>query len=174
MNPEGITLNILIMKKLISILFVFFSFVSYSQKLDSYKASNGITYKVGDDIMMGAGSGKSDNYVYMWVTGVVGKGTEISSRAYNGYKVTIKKMKHFKDGKDEKVLFLVGGGNITNYTLDIENAIASCEIKDCNDKKVNSIPVSSKYDELKKLKELFDSGALTEEEYKAEKEKLLK
>ncbi|MBN1464093.1 MAG: SHOCT domain-containing protein [Paludibacteraceae bacterium] len=32
---------------------------------------------------------------------------------------------------------------------------------------------SDKYDKLKKLKDLYDSGVLTDEEYKIEKEKIL-
>jgi hypothetical protein len=104
------------------------------------------------------------------------KGGGIKGRAYNGLPVTIKKIRRFKSKNAEKVLFLVGGGNITNYTLDIENAIASCEIKDCIEK-VNKVEVvrdaESKYDELKKLKELLDSGAITQNEFEKEKKKIL-
>ena len=38
----------------------------------------------------------------------------------------------------------------------------------------NETVVPDKYDQVKKLKELLDSGAITEEEFKKEKEKLLK
>ncbi|MCK0126914.1 SHOCT domain-containing protein [Gelidibacter sp. F2691] len=146
----------------------------YAQNLKEYKASNGITYKIGDDVIMGIGSGNNDQYVYMWITSALAKGGEIKSRAYNGYPVTIKKIKRFKDKKTEKVLFLVGGGNISNYTLDIENAIESCEIKDCGN---NSTKISDKetdkYEKLKKLKELLDSGIITQAEFDSEKKKIL-
>jgi len=146
----------------------------YAQKLKEYKASNGITYKAGDDIMMGSGSGNNDNYVYLWITSALAKGGEIKSRAYNGYSVTIKKIKRFKDKRSEKVLFLVGGGNISNYTLDIENAIESCEIKDCGQNNTQiSYTETDKYEKLKKLKELLDSDILTQEEFDSEKRKIL-
>ncbi|MCC1485571.1 SHOCT domain-containing protein [Winogradskyella immobilis] len=146
----------------------------YAQKLKEYKASNGITYKVGDDVIMGNGSGNNDQYVYMWITSALVKGGEIKSRAYNGYAVTIKKIKRFKDKKNEKVLFLVGGGNLSNYTLDIESAIETCEVKDCgNDNAKVSDKETDKYEKLKKLKELLDSGIITQSEFDSEKKKIL-
>lgn len=71
------------------------------------------------------------------------------------------------------VYFTVGGGNITNYTLDIENAIATCEVENCIEEKNERNSSVDKYDQLKKLKELFDEGILTQEEYDAEKKKIL-
>ncbi len=161
------------MKKLMFVLLILCSFNSYSQKLKEYKASNGITYHVGDSVVMGAASGDNDYYVYMWMTSALAKGQGIRGRAYIDTPVIIKKIKNFKVRGEEKVMFLVGGGNITNYTLDIENAISACEIKDCNNKKPTSNSMTSKYDELKKLKELLDSGVITQEEFEKEKEKIL-
>jgi hypothetical protein len=162
------------MKKLICTLLFLYCFTAFSQNLKEYKASNDITYKIGDNIVMGKASGEDNNYVYMWITSVLDKGGKISERAYNGVPVTIKKIRKFKDRTEEKVLFLVGGGNITNYTLDIENAIDACEIKDCKERdKVIQEDANLKYDALKKLKELFDSGVLTKEEFEKEKEKIL-
>jgi hypothetical protein len=164
------------MKKIILIVFLLSSLCSFSKNLPKYKASNGITYSIGSEIIMGEASGENDYYVYMWITSALAKGGGIKGRAYNGLPVTIKKIRRFKSKNAEKVLFLVGGGNITNYTLDIENAIASCEIKDCIEK-VNKVEVvrdaESKYDELKKLKELLDSGAITQNEFEKEKKKIL-
>ena len=146
-----------------------------SQNLKEYAASNGVTYKKGDVIIMGEGSGDNDQYLYMWITSALNKGGEIKTQAYNGVGVTIKKIKKFKDKRTKKILFLVGGGNISNYTLDIENAIESCEIKDCieNKGKVQQSSTNSKYDELKKLKELLDMGAITQDEFDKEKKKIL-
>ncbi|WP_026632820.1 SHOCT domain-containing protein [Dyadobacter alkalitolerans] len=56
--------------------------------------------------------------------------------------------------------------------MDIENAIATCEIENC--KGESSVHAKSdKYDQLKKLKDLHDKGILSEDEYSAEKKKLL-
>jgi hypothetical protein len=50
--------------------------------------------------------------------------------AYSGLNVIIKKIKQVTFKGAVKTGFIVGGGNI-NYLLLIEDAIATCEIKDC-------------------------------------------
>lgn len=141
-----------------------------AQKLKEYKASNGITYKKGDEITMSKGTGHDDTYMYLWISG----GGKINTVAYNGIKVTIKKIKRFKNKRGEKILFSVGGGNIINYTLDIESAIEYCEIKNCKEKSTDITEnKSNKYEKLKKLKELLDSGIITQSEFDKEKKKIL-
>jgi hypothetical protein len=161
------------MKKIILLLLLVSGFVNAQEKLTEYKASNGITYKVGDMVLLGRGSGGQGTFVYLKIAGwAAGGATQIGS-AYSGLNVEIKKIKLFKFKGAEKIVFIVGGGNITNYSLEIEEAIASCEIKDCISP--NNAPVSQtdKYDQLKKLKALLDDGTLSKEEYEAEKKKLL-
>jgi hypothetical protein len=46
----------------------------------------------------------------------------------------LKKIKQVTFKGAVKTGFIVGGGNITNYLLLIEDAIATCEIKDCVEK----------------------------------------
>ena len=93
--------------------------------------------------------------------------------ANSGLIVTLKKIKKYNYKRYKGVYFTVGGGNITNYTIDIENAIKSCEIEVCNDKKEVAESKPDKYDQLAKLKKLLDDGVLTQEEYDAEKKKIL-
>ena len=94
--------------------------------------------------------------------------------SYAGLSVKLKKIKSFQHKTlGNSVVFTVGGGNITNYTLDIENAIATCEVEICNNAKVVNISKSDKYDQLAKLKKLLDQGILTKEEYHIEKTILL-
>ena len=71
-----------------------------------------------------------------------------------------------------KVYFTVGGGNLTNYTLYIDDAIQTCEVLPCAALDDHQ-PVADKFDQLKKLKDLLDSGAITKAEYDVEKKKLL-
>jgi hypothetical protein len=99
---------------------------------------------------------------------VIGKG-------YANLAVDVKKIRKFKFKGVEKVVFTVGGGNITNYQLDIEGAIAACEIKDCSEEtKGGTTNSSDPLERLKKLKELLDMDAITQEEYDLQKAKILK
>lgn len=162
------------MRKIILLLLFVSSFASAQDKVSEYKASNNIAYKVGDTIKLGRGSGLQGTFVYLKMAGwMAGSTTQIGS-AYGGLNVIIKKIKKqtFKGG--EKIYFTVGGGNITNYSLEIEEAIASCEIKDCVKNQETLTPQSDKYDKLKKLKDLLADGTLSQEEFESEKKKLLK
>lgn len=164
------------MKKSILLLLFVTGFAIAQERIPEYKASNNITYKEGDTIALGRGSGFQGTFVYVqvagWLTGVqpVGIGS-----AYSGLNVVLKKIKKAKFKGSEKIFFIVGGGNITNYQLIIEDAIASCEIKDCI-KAVNQqvqVIQTDKYDKLKKLKELLADGTISQEEFDAEKKKIL-
>jgi len=163
-----------------TLLFLTVIFSANAQKVDNleeYTASNGVVYKVGDEIKLGRGSGNNGKFVYVTIGGWGGalntpqdNGLPAGS---TGLVVTLKKIRKYDSKRYKKVLFIVGGGNITNYNLDIESAIAECEIEKC--KTVSEAPKSAddKFDKLKKLKELYDGGAITEAEYTEQKKKLL-
>lgn len=146
------------------------------KSVDEYKASNGITYKVGDLIQLGRGSGVNGQYVYVTLQKIdlsLNPYADQLQRGYAGLVVTIKEIKHSKFKKFEHVIFYIDmGDNIDNYVINIENAIATCEIKDCvKDEKPQS--TDDKYNKLKKIKTLYDEGILTKGEYEAEKKKIL-
>lgn len=150
--------------------------LSLAQKLNQYKASNGITYSIGDTIVLGNGSGQNDNFLYLQFGGW-NPSTEPISRNNAGLPVFIKKIKQYNVRGQEKVVFTVGAGNITNYNLYIEDAIRSCEIKDCitkeTERAANNVDPSDKYDKLRKLKSLLDEGVISKEEFEQEKDKIL-
>ena len=168
-------------KLLLGVAFFAITFVMAQkvQKLQEYKASNGVVYKVGDNIKLGRGSGANGDFVYVTLGGwgMVAEGKVTPLPPSNaGLVVTIKKIKKYDYKHYKGVYFTIGGGNITNYNLDIENAIATGEIagpknKNMAQEKTNAAP--DKYDELMKIKKLFDQGVLTKEEYEAEKKKIL-
>ena len=75
-----------------------------------------------------------------------------------------------------KVYFVVGGGSITNYWLMIDDALATGEVIDPTKKNMENNKqntTGSKADKLRELKELFDEGILTQEEFDKEKKKIL-
>jgi hypothetical protein len=162
------------------IIFVFLLFSSVviaqkTERLEQYTASNGITYKIGDEIKLTRGSNPNGKFVYVtvggWATSMNSEANQLGA-LNTGLIVHIKKIRKYNKKHFKGVYFTVGGGNITNYLLDIEGALASCEIENCNEKKPNVLQVD-KYDQLAKLKELYDEGVLTEQEYETEKKKIL-
>jgi len=164
------------MKLTVLTLMLLFSISALAEQLGSYKASNGKLYELGNIVKLNRGSGQNGNFVYLTLGGIGFASGGVSAQldhTFTGSNCTIKKI---KKTNDERIIFIVGAGGLSNYELSIEDAIATCEIVDCKKDVIPVIVVNtpSKFDELKKLKELFDTGVLTEEEYKTEKEKLLK
>lgn len=161
------------MKHIVLLLFLTVAITATAQNLPEYKASNGITYKPGDTVKLGRGSHPNGDFRYLQMGGLAASGGDADNigKHYSGMNVIIKKIKTQKMKGAEKVWFIVGAGNIVNYNLAIEDAIATCEVEACK----GSQPAASvdKYDQLAKLKGLLDSGVITQEEYDKEKKKLL-
>lgn len=140
------------------------------KRLNEYAASNGVFYREGDIVKLGRGSGENGRFVYLqmggWARSLDDEENQIGS-TYAGMAVNIKAIRIAKRKGVEKVYFTVGGGNISNYLLFIEDAIATCEVTPCEDKNTaqQTAPSGNKVKQLKDLKDLFDAGALTQKEY---------
>lgn len=165
------------MKHLIFILPLFFSLQALAiYDTTQYSASNGIVYKIGDLVELGRGAGVQGTYKYLHVSGwgaAIGANTTIGS-GYAGTKVSVKRIsiEYNRRKNYRKIWFMVGGGNITNYSLEIEQAIQECEVIPCIGKGQIENKVSTA-DELIKLKKLKDDGVLTDAEFEQQKKKLL-
>jgi hypothetical protein len=171
------------MKKiLLFALLVFVCVLAKAQK--EYKAINGITYKIGDMVHLGRGSSPSGTFLYLQMGGWGAIMNYNSSdgpnqlnigRGYANTAVVIKKIKTQKIEGIEKYYFVVGGGNITNYNLMIDEAIQACEVTPCQNPNQAIVvqQADDQFDKLKKLKGLLDSGAITQTEYDEQKKKLL-
>ncbi len=161
------------MKIKLTILAVLITVQCFAQK--EYKASNGITYHVKDTVKLGRGSNPNGSFNYLQLGGwsaVISGGYSNIGKGYANTGVTIKSIKTGKMKGIEVTYFIVGGGNISNYMLQIEQAIQTCEVIPCTAQNNTNI-VPDKFDQLKKLKALFDSGAITQAEYDEQKKKLL-
>ncbi len=156
-------------------------------KEDKYVTSTGWILREGDEIKLGKGSMPDKTFAFITETPNV--------LTYNQYKDYNRiKLQHTYNGRNAKIAQLYVGGNkktgffitatlkvgqMSRYMLDIENAIESAEIQvpseftTSTNKELPSTNNASLGDELKKLKDLFDSGALSKEEYEAAKKKLL-
>jgi hypothetical protein len=145
--------------------------------LSAYQASNGIIYHVKDAVNLGQGSARDGSFLYLqmggWAATIDPNKPNANNigRAYANTTVKVKKIEQIRKKGTVKTYFTVGGGNITDYVLYIEDAIQACEVIPC--KANSSQPAADKFDQLKKLKALLDSGALTQTEYDAQKKKLL-
>ena len=156
-----------------------------AQKLTEYKASNGITYHIGDTIKLGRGSDPKGNFMYVQIGGWAKMFTDDATkgasqfdldRNYASTGAIIKKMRSDKLHGTTRVIFTVGLGTISNCEMFIEDAIATCEIADCkknNAMAANTPAAISSADELAKYKKLLDQGAITKAEYETVKKKLL-
>lgn len=171
------------MKASTALLFAFFLLLTnecLAQRQDLYNAPNGISYHEGDTVKIGRGSGLNGSFVYLTFGGWVqytdpnlAQSGNVSS-AISGFGVVIKKIRRTTLKGVSKVYFTVGAGNISNYYLDIDGAIASCEVVPCKNAAEATQPAKpDKLDQLKKLKELLDTGAITQEEFDTEKKKIL-
>ena len=147
-----------------------------NQKLDSYTASNGVTYTKGDIISIGKGSGDNGIFTYITISGIMqtaGAQSQNSLQPSSAMtEVEIKRIKKYNYKSIKGVFMYVGIGGVSNYMVNIERAIEECEVLPCNSN--SDIVVVDKYEQLSKLKELLDSGVLTKEEFESEKSKILR
>lgn len=151
------------MKKLLLLVFLLASMHCFAQDTAYYKASNGVTYKIYDEVKLGKGSGGNGNFTF------IQSSTHEMNRIYNNASLKIRSIKVFKTGDNEKILFEVRDRGI-KYDIAIEDAIDACEVLPCNPIQNSTGSVA---DELIKLKKLLDNGALTQAEFDAQKKKLL-
>jgi hypothetical protein len=181
------------MKKLIFLLFLI-PFISQAQKITEYKATNGITYHVKDTVRLNQGSAKDSSFLHIR-QGSFGPGGNYNLPGYYLHTgVVIKSIKKNSDSGTDKYIFMIDGNGLFRYSLYIDDAIAACEVTPCTQvpavkqpvvttkqpaPAVNQQPAPAAKpsilvaDEIKKLKELLDSGALTQAEFDAQKKKLL-
>lgn len=170
----------LTMKKLILLAFCTIPFIAFSQ--NEYKASNGKVYHVGDTVKIALGSMADGSFKYVQASQPSFLPPRRSSNDLNARKdmansfVMIKKIKNGDRLSDRvrKTVFVVKTNGILNLDIWIEEAIAACEVTPCADTHyAQAVQPLSIADELLKLKKLLDSGTLTQDEFNAQKKKLL-
>lgn len=127
------------MKKLLLMAFIGMSIGSYAQrkKLTEYKAINGITYKVGDTILLGKGSANGGRFAYIQMGAMMSMLSNSGSTRsiddsmglslYANTRQIIKKIERYGDELNSKVAFIIKG----NSQIFIDDAISECEVKPC-------------------------------------------
>ncbi|RAJ05434.1 putative oligomerization/nucleic acid binding protein [Chitinophaga skermanii] len=152
----------------------------------AYTTPHGWTVKPGDEIKIGRGTNPNKTFAFIYQS-PVGWGTQTSGDNYSekrhgstslaGKTVKIKSLIAYGTKKlGYTVVAKIGVGELVNYWIEIDNAVDGGELippSQFAPKKPTSTAEISVADELKKLKDLLDSGAITQEEYDTQKKKLL-
>ena len=161
---------------------------------NGYVTTVGYTVKAGDELVLGKGTLPNKFFAFIYQS-PMGYFSETSYDASNrksltsgfaGKKVKVKRLQSYGTKRTGyNVVAIVGAGDIVNYWIELDQAIEAGEIiipepyaskLEINKKDApvviqqNSVSVA---DEIKKLKELHDSGVLSKEEYESQKKKLL-
>lgn len=170
------------MKKIILIAALLAPLCVFSQSVKEYKASNGITYHLNDTVHLGKGSNANGTFLYIEDRGLglpgppgrSGGGGRSLPKDYANAGVIIKSIRKMPLNGVDKYLFMVNAGGPFRFSMYIDDAISACEVTPCKQTTIDEkAPVASVADEIKKLKQLMDSGAITKDEYETRKKKLL-
>jgi hypothetical protein len=170
------------MKKLILTAVLLIPFLTKAQGLfggtsiTEYKASNGVTYHVGDTVKLGRGTKPDGSFLYLEDHGLIPnpRSTRTLPKEFANATATVKSIRKIKVNGADKYMFSVNPGGPMRYTVFIDDAIEACEVKPCKaPDSFKPATVGSVADEIKKLKGLLDSGAITQAEYDTQKKKLL-
>ena len=119
------------MKKLL-LIFLFIPQLLFGQ----YKASNGITYNVGDTITIGKGTAVNDSFLYIQLSGLAmvsavenGDRDDLNlDRNYSGIKTPIRRIQEKKLAGQTKTCFHIRLSAL-NYIVYVEQAIEAGEMK---------------------------------------------
>ena len=159
------------MKFLILILLCSASFTVVGQDdILEYTASNGVTYHKGDMVTLGTGSAPAGEFQFLLTVG-----KEAASNEFENKKdLVIKSIGTFEKEDLKKVYFTLEEKDKSICKLLIEEAISTCEVLPCPLKmQMKIISAKDPRDRLEKLQELYDTGAIEEEEYETMKKEIL-
>lgn len=162
------------MNKLLFVAVLFVPLFSNAQ-VKEYKASNGVTYHVGDTLRLGRGTKPDGSFLYLEDHGIIPNPRSVRNlpKEFANVGAIIKSIRKMTVNGIDKYMFSVNPGGPMRYTVFIDDAIEACEVKPCKTADTAPAQVNSVADEIKKLKGLLDSGAITKSEYDAQKKKLL-
>lgn len=175
------------MQKLFLICLLFTPIFSFSQQnefghviKDTLFLNNGAKFVEGQKLKLAYGSGANKTFEFIALSPYSIAGALKLESRWSNHEMVIKKFTSYGTKKTGHKLYIVlGGGNLSPYWCDIVSAMDNGEVivPGINDKKTSTAIMqqapSSAADELKKLKELFDNGALTKDEYDSAKKKIL-
>lgn len=100
--------------------------ISTAKAQDSYTAKNGRTYKLGDTIQLGKGTGQNGAFLFFRQKLLVDTGEpQAHTVKFTNVKMVLKQIKTRSEYGASRVYFIV---NPYRYNIDIENAIEAKEV----------------------------------------------
>jgi hypothetical protein len=161
------------MKRLLFTLIISIPLFTQAQ-ITQYKASNGVTYHVGDTLRLGRGTKSDGSFLYVEDRGIIPNPRSVRTlpKEFDNVGAIIKSMRKMTVNGIDKYMFMVNPGGPMRYSVFIDDAIGACEVKPCAADSPKQ-QTGSVADEIKKLKSLLDAGAITQSEYDKQKKKLL-
>lgn len=160
---------------------------------DTLTTSTGFTITKGQKLKIGVGStpdgdfkfirrNSASLFAYSSTTGYLGLANQANAFPRSNSGLSYAVLRHEKRGtkKNGYVFYTIISQGMQRYEIDVDNAIASGELVVPDEFKpkpkaflVEMKPASSVADELTKLKKLLNDGIITQEEFVAQKKKLL-
>jgi hypothetical protein len=171
------------MKKILLLIFIIIPFLSNAQ-IGGSKIKGPLTIKYGvfhegDTLKVGYGTNPNGDFKFIYTppNGFWGTPQQSLPKGLGGSQVVIKFFKKLEsDRTGIKYWTVINVGGLANTIVELEPAIESGEIviPGYDPKQINA-PVQKidVADQIGKLKKLLDAGAITQEEYDAQKKKLL-
>ena len=134
---------------------------------DTLYLNSGEKYWKGKEVRLGYGSNDAKGFEFITFNPWSLAGARPLESSWANLKMVVKGFKLDGTKRSGKKLYLVTkGGNPATYWIDIVSALYQKEV-------VSDIPITNLADQIKKLKDLKDNGALTEEQYNAALKKVI-
>ncbi|UYQ94017.1 SHOCT domain-containing protein [Chitinophaga horti] len=147
---------------------------------NGYKTKSGWVIREGDRINIGKPATGEKRFAYIY--NAPGLALDLSKtpmeRNWSGKSATVRNITYNGSKRSGfSVILVINVAMMVNYWVEIDNAIEDEEIlipaEFAKNKEKSPSTGGSVADELKKLKELLDAGAITQAEYDDQKKKLL-
>jgi hypothetical protein len=160
---------------LLVMIFALVSGAAFSQKKGSYKASNGFVINVGDTLMLGVGSAPDGRFQHIYESMAR---TIFASLAdeyhydfrlpeyFQGAPVVIRKIKP----REKETLITFNTDGWGSFVIDVEPAIASCEIAYC---RPEGFLTQEEFEKLILLYRASLNGEISEERFRVLRNELL-
>ena len=186
------------MKILLFITALFITSIAFAQQASKFENDTLTTstgFKVYKDLELKIGTGSMNDgdfkfirtnasslFNYSSTTGYQGLANQANSfrRDNSGLIYKVKSIMPRGSKKNGYVYYAKIGRSLINYEVDLENAIKAGEIivpdefmPKSKSNPAQAVATESKYDKLKKIKELKDDGILSDEEFQKEKDKIM-